>query len=191
MIEMKTYGLTKDFRVILYIIVLAASIVIFCLIDYLLICKIQVPDLYYFGTKIILSLFSYSLINTVIIFIINAFYVKKNKYNGKYKIELISSFEGKTFTGELQIKVSLQYAKISLQTENSYSESATVYIDNSDKERKVITYTYLNRGNENDANKLSMHTGTCLLIFEKGVLSGGRYYNDGQRNTYGEIKVLK
>lgn len=188
---MKTYGLTKDWRTKLYITVFFISVIIYVLLDHFLLSKILVSDTFVFLVRALLSLISFSGINAIFLFIINLIYTKKSKLNGKYDVKLISSHKDMVVSGQLQIKINLFKAKVILKVSTSYSESCTVFIDNEDRDRLIITYTYCNDGNVCGGNKLSRHKGTSLLVFENGVFSEGEYYTDGHRKTYGTIKGKK
>ena len=166
---MKTYGLTKDWRIALHISVFFISVISYLILDHFLLSKIIVSDTFVLLVRGLMSLVSFSGINTIFLFLINLIYEKKSKLNGVYDIRLISSYKAKVVNGQLQVKINLFRAKVTLKTETSYSESHTVFIDNEDTGRLVITYTYGNDGNVCDGNKLSRHKGTSLLFFEKGV----------------------
>jgi hypothetical protein len=188
---MKTYGLTKDWRTKLYIRVFAISVIIYVLLDHFLLSKIVVLDKFVFLVRALVSLISFSGINAIFLFIINLIYTKKSKLNGKYDIQLVSSHKETVVNGQLQIKINLYQAKIIFKGKTSHSESCTVFIDNEDTDRLIITYTYCNDGNVCGGNKLSRHKGTSLLVFENGTFSEGEYYTDGHRKTHGIIKGKK
>ena len=184
---MKTYGLTKDFRMKLYAIVLEISILLYLFLDYFVLSKIDVSETWTLLARLLLSLISFSGIATIILWLINVIYIKTNKINGLYCVKIKSSYQDKTCFGTLQIKISLFKAKIVLKTGTSESMSVTIFIDNSDGDKTIITYTYLNGGNGLGKNKLSMHYGTAMLEFENKKFSKAKYYTDEYRQTYGEI----
>lgn len=184
---MKTYGLTKDYRIKLYLAVFSISAIIYALIDYYGISRMNIPDTFDLLVRMLLSLVSFSSINTIILFLINTIYKRKNGFNGTYKVAIKSSHKEKVIIGELQVLIGISTAKITLKTDQSFSESKTVYIDNVDKGKTLLTYTYLNDGNCKEKKKLYMHYGTCVLSFENRKFVCGRYYNDENRKTFGSI----
>ena len=187
---MKTYAYTKDWRIKLYIAVLSISVIIYVLIDYFLLSKISVRAEFAILVKLSLSIVSVSGINAGLLWIIGAICTKTNKLNGVYRVQLTSNYNEKTIEGTMTIKIGLQRAKVILKTGTSESQSETVFIENDDKDRIVITYTYRNEGNHHEKNKLAMHNGTGMLTFENGTFVDGKYYNDEHRRTFGKITQI-
>lgn len=188
---MKTYAYTKDRRIKLYIGSLAVSIILYALLDWFLLKTITVDKEFEMLVNLILSLISFSGINAILLTIVGIIYPQFIKANGTYKIQLTSSHNKTVIEGKLTVKIGLQRAKVILKTDSSQSVSDTLVINNDDKDKIVITYTYLNEGNYQEGHKLSKHTGTCLLTFENGKLTDGKYYTDEFRQNYGMISEIE
>lgn len=187
---MTTYGLTKDNRIKFYIGVVLFSLLIEYVAYTLWFSKFEVEEQWSFVAQLSLSLFSFSLIAAVIIFIIDSLCKKFCKINGEYDIVIESNYKGKTtIDATLEIKVGLLKAKIELRTKTSKSISKTVFIDNADEDNYQIVYTYHNDGNYYNGNKLAKHEGTCILTFKSKKLVEGYYYNGAERRTYGKFII--
>lgn len=187
---MTTYGLTRDNRNKIYIGIVLFSLLIEYVAYTLWFSKIKVGEQWEFIVQLVLSLGSFSLIASFIIFLADVLYKKFNKINGIYDIAIESSYKGSTIiNATLEITVGLRKAKIVLKTTTSKSNSKTVFIDNQDKDNYQIIYTYHNDGNCYNGNKLAKHEGTSILTFNKKELKEGYYYNGAERRTYGTFVI--
>lgn len=187
---MITYGLTKEYRYKLYMVLVVFSL----LIEYTLytfgISKIEAGEQWDFVVQLLLSMVSFSTIVSIMILLIDKLFLRFNKINGKYDIAISSSYnDNTTINATLKVDVGLLKAKIALETSTSKSISKTVFIDNQDKDNCQIVYTYHNNGNCYNGNELAKHEGTCILTFNKKELIEGYYYNGAERKTHGTFAI--
>ena len=120
---MKTYGLKKDYRYKLYMLIILISSISYALIYYYGISKIKVPEVYILLISILLSFISVTGIATILFYFINFVYGKINSINGKYQVKCFSSYIEKEsneelttqYDAEIEVKVNIKKQKLSLR----------------------------------------------------------------------------
>lgn len=108
---------------------------------------------------------------------------------GVYSGHLITNYDNcKKIECSITINQSLFSISISLKTDTSYSKNTSAHLK-VDGDSVSLIYTYHNDGKCID-KQLNQHYGTCIATITSDCFDG-RYYNDGSRQTNGEIKLKK
>lgn len=93
--------------------------------------------------------------------------------------------------GTLIIKQTLSQISITLQTNTSQSSSFNAILEDYDKKKGTLTYTYKNN-NLNNNPKWASHEGMCRIYFDLTTKTAkATYCNNKERPTYGTMNITK
>lgn len=94
-----------------------------------------------------------------------------------YKGYILSSYDGKKRTAQLEIKQTLTSIHVTLATKESKSNSLNACIEEINGEMQLI-YSYLNTTNAGVRDRSPLHYGTAMLCVSDVNKLVGQYYND-------------